>query len=254
MPSAATLPVNQALLTAAAGMRARIESLEVLSNNIANSSTHGYKADREFYRLFLSAYAKADPATLDTGVMPVVEATAIDFRQGPLEATKAPLDLALVGAAFFTVEGPAGPLFTRNGSFHTDAQGVLRTADGHAVLDSDGGAITLPPSREISVDVRGVVSAEGADIAQLGVVEFQNSQDLRKAGGSLFYAPAGVQPQPASRTAVRQGALEGTNVNVAEQAVRLISATRHFQMLTRIISLIGEDMDRGAIDTLGSTS
>jgi len=254
VPSALLFRVNQALLTAAAAMRARIESLEVLGNNIANSSTHGYKADQEFYRLFLTDYAKADPTTLDTGVMPVVEASSIDFRQGPLEATKAPLDLALVGPGFFSVEGPAGPLFTRNGSFHTDSQGVLRTAAGHVVLDVDGSRITLPPSREIAVDVHGVVSADGADIAQLAVVEFQNVQDLRKAGDSLFFAPSRVESQPAATTVVRQGALEGTNVDVAQQAVRLISATRHFQMLTRITSLIGEDMDRGAIDTLGSTS
>ena len=235
-------------------MRARIESLEVLGNNIANSSTHGYKADQEFYRLFLTDYAKADPSTSDTGVMPVVEASAIDFRQGPLEATKAPLDLALVGPGFFAVQGPAGPLFTRNGSFHTDAAGVLRTADGQTVLDADGSMITLPANQSISVDVGGAVSAGGTQIAQLGVVEFKNSQDLRKAGHSLFVAPAGLEPDPATRTAVRQGALESGNVDVAQQAVRLISATRHFQMLTRITSLIGQDMDQGAIDTLGSTS
>src|SRR5215467_721453 len=98
---------------AASGLRARMESLDLLANNIANASTGGYKADREFYSL----YAEADnPAT-----MPLIQKPYTDLSQGVLETTGNTLDFAISGKGFFAVQGPRGPMYTRNGNFRVDA-------------------------------------------------------------------------------------------------------------------------------------
>ena len=93
---------------AASGLRARMESLELLANNVANASTDGYKADREFYSLLYGAEAQdSDPLS----TMPVIERPWTDLSQGPLQVTGNSLDLALSGSGFFTVQGPQGPLY-----------------------------------------------------------------------------------------------------------------------------------------------
>src|SRR6476646_9639347 len=112
-------------ITAASGMRSRIEALDLLANNIANTGTAGYKSDREFYNLYTSA--EADTQT----TLPNVERNWIDFGQGILKETGSPLDVALAGRGFLTADSPNGPLYTRNGSLHLSTKGVLETVDGY---------------------------------------------------------------------------------------------------------------------------
>lgn len=245
--------MDQALLTAAAGMRAQLEALEVLGNNIANSSTTAYKADREFYRLFVTQFARADPRTGEVSWMPVTQASSTDFRQGPLESTNAPLDLALEGPGFFSVRAGDAEFYTRAGEFHTSAGGELVTANGMQVLDDGGAPIVIPPKGEIDVAENGLITVGGLSVARLGVVEVDQLASLVKAGANLYAAPPDAAPRAAAATRVRQGALESSNVNVAEAAVRLVSATRSFEMLRRVASLIDGEMTRRAIDTLGSS-
>src|SRR5689334_21559633 len=110
---------------AASGLRSRMESLEMLANNVANASSGGYKSDREFYSLYVAPEAAvAEPQA----TMPVIERPWTDFSQGLLSSTGNPLDLALTGKGFFSVDGPSGPLYTRNGSFRLAADGKLTTA------------------------------------------------------------------------------------------------------------------------------
>src|ERR1051325_1475953 len=123
--------------TAASGLRARMESLDLLANNIANTSTEGYKADREFYTLYTAPEAESDP----TASMPLIERPWIDFSQGTLHATGNPLDLALSGKGFFAVNGPSGVLYTRNGNFRLSASGVLETAEGYPLRGQNGKTI-----------------------------------------------------------------------------------------------------------------
>src|SRR5579883_654057 len=103
---------------AASGLRARMESLDMLANNMANASTAGYKADRELYSTYLSeeanVYGPDDPLTSH---LPVIERHWTDFSSGTLQATGKPLDFALSGKGFFVMQGPDGPLYSRNGSF-----------------------------------------------------------------------------------------------------------------------------------------
>src|SRR5690348_16225903 len=104
---------------AASGLRARMESLDLLADNVANAATGGYKADREFYTLYTA------PEAEDSNTMPLIEKPWIDLSQGLVHETGNPLDLALSGKGFFAVDGPSGPLYTRNGSFQLAADGRL---------------------------------------------------------------------------------------------------------------------------------
>ncbi len=234
-------------------MRAQMETLQVVGNNIANAGTHGYKADRDFYRLFLSAQAQADPLTGQISRMPLVQGSTIDFNQGAFIPTEAPLDVALSGPGFLVVEGPGGELYTRSGSLRRSASGVLETAEGFSVLDSQRSSITIPPNGKIEVGASGVISVDGLAVAELLLVEFEKGAGLSKVGNSYFRAGGGIIPQPAIETSLNQGKLEASNVNVAEEAVRLMLATRHFQMMRRVASLVGNELNGRAVEVLGAT-
>src|SRR5579883_3612686 len=115
---------------AAAGLQANMDSFDMLANNMANASTSGFKADREFYSSYLAPEAD-DLMNPTVGVSPVVQKQWTDFAQGTLQTTGNATDLALSGQGFFVVNGPNGPLYTRGGSFQFNSQGVLTTAEGY---------------------------------------------------------------------------------------------------------------------------
>ena len=234
-------------------MRAQIETLDLLSNNLANAATNGYKADQEFFRQFVTALAEPGARGGDVAWMPVVQGSVTDFQQGPIQATQAPLDVALSGPGFLVAEGPSGPLYTRSGSLTLSSQGELKTADGWPVLDPRGRPITLPRAGQIEISQAGVVSVDGVRFAQLGVVEFAGPPPLAKFGRNYFQAGASATPQPAASTLVYQGSLEGSNVSAPLAAVRLIQAGRHFQMLSRAASLVDSEMTGRAVQELGRT-
>jgi flagellar basal-body rod protein FlgF len=230
---------------AASGLRARMESLELLANNIANASTGGYKADREFYSLYAGDEAW-DPDAVAT--MPVIERPWVDQTQGVIHATGNPLDLALSGSGFFSVGGPNGPLYTRNGSFHMAADGKLITAEGYAVQGARGAPITLQPGRPVEILDDGTVKQDGAVVGQLEVADFTSTAGLTKQGANYFRVtdPA-VRPSTPGGTTIQQGKLEASNTGSAEAAVRLVNVMRQFEMLQKAVSL-GADMNRRAVE------
>jgi flagellar basal-body rod protein FlgF len=231
--------------TAASGLRARMESLDLLANNIANASTGGYKADREFYSLYIAPEAQDNnPAS----TMPVIEKPWIDLSQGVVHPTGSPLDVALSGKGFFSVQGPGGPLFTRNGNFSMAPDGKLVTSDGYAVLSAKGAPVTLQPSRPMEISTDGTVTQDGTVIGQLGVVDFTSTADLSKQGNNYFkVSDPGVRPTPSSGTTVEQGKLEASNTGSAEGAVRLIGIMRQFEMLQKAVS-VATEMNKRALD------
>jgi flagellar basal-body rod protein FlgF/flagellar basal-body rod protein FlgG len=246
------LAMDPSLLIAAAGLRAQMETLELLGNNIANLGTAGFKGDREFLRLFRTELAgQAGPG--EARWMPVVQGSAIDFSQGPLTPTENPLDIALSGSGFFVAAGADGArLYTRNGAFRLSSSGRLETAEGHAVLDGAGAPITLPRSGEIQVAETGMIRVNGLDLAQLGVVDFSRPSPLAKQGHSYFVAPPETLTAPAVGASVRQGFLEGSNVQAPLAAIQLIQANRQFEMLSRIAALVANEMNGRAVEQLGS--
>ncbi len=180
-----------------------MESLDLLANNVANASTGGYKADREFYSLYTSPEAAANGSS---STMPVIERPWVDHSQGNLHNTGNPLDVAISGKGFFAVNGPSGPLYTRNGNFRLAADGKLTTPDGYPVRDPRGTPLTLQSGRPIEISRDGTVTQDGAIIGKLQVVDFTSTAGLAKQGSNYFRStdPA-LKPAPATDASLQQG-------------------------------------------------
>ncbi|MGA2150153.1 MAG: flagellar basal-body rod protein FlgF [Bryobacteraceae bacterium] len=229
---------------AASGLRSRMESLDLVANNVANAATGGYKADREFYSLYVAPEADGDPDT----AMPVIERPWIDLSQGTLQTTGNALDVALAGSGFFTVAGPAGPLYTRNGNFRLAADGKLTTTEGYPLSGADGNPLTLAGSLPIDISADGTVRQDGNVIGQLQVVDFPGARGLRKHGTNYFrLTDPAVTPLAPAAVSVEQGKLESSNTGTAESAVRLVSIMRQFEMLQKAVSM-ANDMNKEAIE------
>ena len=233
---------------AASGLQARMDSLDLLANNLANASANGYKADREFYSTYLAPEAinSSDPAVGDA---PVVEKHWTDFAQGSLTNTSNPTDLALSGRGFFAVNGANGTLYTRNGSFQVSPQGALVAGEGYAVRLRGGQPLTLDPGAQLVVGADGTVSQNGAALGQLELDDFADPSLLEKASGTNFQSPdpQRVSPQAATNVQVVQGKIESSNASPTESAARMVMLLRHFEMLQRAVK-IGTDMNRQAVE------
>ncbi|MEJ7606023.1 MAG: flagellar basal-body rod protein FlgF [Bryobacteraceae bacterium] len=233
-------------VSVASGMRARLESLDMLANNVANAGTAGFKHDQEFYSLFLNAEAAASvgvPATL-----PVVEKAWTDFNQGILQTTGNPLDVALSGKGFFAVNGPAGPLYTRAGNFQQRPDGTVTSQEGYAVRLEGGAPLQLQGTAPLEVARDGSVKQNGNLLGRLQVAEIADSNLLSKQGATMFrLADSATSPVMAKNIDVQQGKLEQSNVSAAGSAVRLISVMRQFEGLQKALQ-IGAEMNRKAIE------
>jgi flagellar basal body rod protein FlgG len=227
---------------AASGLRARMESLDMLANNIANSSTGGYKADREFYSLYKAQ--EAEDAG-ESSVMPLIERHWTDLSQGAIQVTGNSLDVALSGKGFFAVNGPHGTLYTRNGSLTTSSGGTLTTAEGYSVRGAGGAALTLDPSLPVEISKDGTVQQASGVVGQMEVVDFADASALGKQGSNYFVAGPAARATVAG--GVEQGKLETSNTGAADAAVRLISVMRQFEMLQKAANL-ANDMNQKAID------
>jgi flagellar basal body rod protein FlgG len=230
---------------AASGLRAQMDSLDMLANNMANASTGGYKADREFHSIYVAPEAQAnDPLS----TMPVVQQGWTDWSQGLLHSTGNQLDLALSGNGFFSVDGPGGQLYTRNGNFRLGAGGKIVTSDGYAVRGASGASLTVQPSRPVDISSDGTVRQDGTVIGQLEVVDFSSTAGLAKHGNNYFrVSDPALRPTASSGSSVEQGKLEDSNTGTAEGAVGLIRVMRQFEMMQKAILLAG-DMNKQAIE------
>jgi len=230
-------------VAAASGMRSRMESLDLLANNIANASTSGFKSDGEFHALYTSADAGPDAPEL-----PVIEKRWTDFSQGTLTATGSPLDVAISGSGFFVARSPGGLLYTRNGSFRLSTGGLLQTQEGYPVLGSDGKPIQLDPGQTIEIGGDGAIHQGGAEVARLAVMECPDLDALSKHGNTYYSLDASAPAaRPAANAQVRQSALENANGQPAQAAVRLVGVLRQFEMLQRAMSLAAS-MNKQAIE------
>lgn len=224
-------------------MRARMESLDMLANNIANSGTVGFKSDKEFYSLYEQE-------------LPMIQQQWIDFSQGMLTPTGNALDLSLSGQGFFALNSPKGTIYTRTGQFQISKSNQLQTAEGYTLRDTknNGLPITVDPTQPIDIAKDGTVQQNGQTIAQIELGSVENpAQAMAKMGGAYFISmPMGKQI-PVPDTEVHQGALEQSNVPVADAAVRLVSIMRQFEMLQKALT-VGADMDKQAVEQVAKVS
>jgi flagellar basal body rod protein FlgG len=231
------------LIAAASGMKARMESLDMLANNIANSGTSGFKADREAF-------------TLLAADLPLIERHWTDFSQGTLLPTANPLDLALEGPGFFALNGPNGVVYTRSGHFEMNGARQLAAPGGFTLRnarDPQRGPIVVDPAVAVEIDREGVVRQAGVELGQIETASVPDAAEaLAKLGGSYFALLGGRTAAP-SRAELRQGTLEQSNVSPGEASVRLVSLLRQFEMLQRALSL-GAEMNRRAIEEVARVS
>jgi len=236
-------------ISVASGLRARIETLDMLANNLANAVTNGFKADREFYGLYVSpdAEAAADGVSNVTTV-PVLEKSWTDFSQGLLVPTGNKLDLALSGKGFFAANGSSGPLYTRNGNFRLSPSGAFVTAEGYPLQTEDGKTIQSKSDSPLDVDSVGEVHQDGQVLGKLRIVDFPANAEVVKQGSAYFrLTDPTIKLAPAATAQVEQGKIESSNVVAAQSAVRLVGVMRQFEMLQRAASL-NTDMNRRAVE------
>ncbi len=226
---------------------------DLLSNNVANVSTPGYKrevaSNQAFSDVLLSRQTPV-PSPLSTRIQDVVGQIGTgklltdfttDFAQGTLQTSGNEFDLA-TGRGFFAVQTPDGNTFyTRDGRFNRDAEGTLVTSHGYLVLNAQGGRITLP-AESVTVDADGVISREGQAIDQLQVRDFTPGQ-LSRAGEAFFSATgAGVQVAGG----VRQGVLELSNATLIDDLTTLLTVHRAYQANQTVLSKLDMTLDLAA--------
>lgn len=222
---------------AAAGALIQQVRLDILTNNLANVDTTGYKADIPVFRLPDSQTAQTSDTAAMPGMSPYtppLEAYT-NFAPGPLVKTGDDLDVALQGPGFFEVQAPDGARFTRKGNFVINAQGVLATTEGWPVLGKNG-PITIDGSR-VDINSDGDVSVDGNQVDTLRVVDFDQPGSLSKTSGTYFVPPQGVQGRVLGQgdVQVAQGFLETSNVNAIKTMTDLIETMRAFESYQRVI-------------------
>jgi flagellar basal-body rod protein FlgF len=237
--------MDQLLITAASGMKARMDSLDMLANNMANSGTAGFKADREFYNLYEQS-------------LPMVERQYTDHSQGQLLPTGNPLNIALNGKGFFALNAPSGVVYTRAGNFNVSSKNQLETGEGYTlrnVLDN-GKPITVDPKQQIDISKDGIVRQAGQDLGQIEIAQPASPSDTLKKLGSTYFALVdknAATPTAGAETEVLQGNLEQSNVPVGDSAVKLVSVMRQFEMMQKAINL-GTEMNKQAITDVAKPS
>ena len=241
------------LYTAASGMLSAMRRMEFVTNNLANAQTVGFKQDRSALSTFDEMMilqngpgtAGAQNSDLgELGMAAIAEEPMIDFTQGALQDSGRDLDMALEGPGFFTVETPDGLRYTRDGGFTRDALGRVTTSEGNPVLDDAGNTIEIPPGRLV-VGPDGTIVVEGQEVARFGLVEFSLDQPLRKVGSNQF-APRneGDVPAPSASTAVHQGFIESSNVDMAGAQTTMLELQRAYQASQKLIQYQDELVGR----------
>ena len=269
--------------TAASGMIAQQRRTELLTNNLANAETVGYKEDqasvRAFPEMLLNSYENekipveksfnisklSSVGSINTGVY--LQETIPSFAQGNIKETGHRTDLALIdgrlpidaesdeaGTVLFMVESANGTLYTRNGNFTLDGSGYLTTASGQYILDENGGRIRLR-SENFTVTPEGYIVEDGQQVARLGAAFSASPQgELIKEGDGLYRLngeelPSAYETEDVSFT-IRQGAVEQSNVDSSKTMTELMLAYRTFEANQKIIQAYDKSMDK-AVNEIG---
>ena len=240
--------MQNALTAAATGMLAQQLRIDTIANNLANVSTPGFKESRVAFRDLLyrgPAAGSSTAAGVAVGTGATVSSGSRDERQGVLQSTGRPTDLAIEGEGFFQVRRPDGTLaYTRAGNFQVDARGRLTTASGDLLVPP----ISLPRDGEPTVDPDGAVAVTRPDgtraqVGRIELVRFANPTGLAAVGDGLLVETASSGAPTAagaSAGAIRQGFLEGSNVSLMTEMTALIEAQRAFGILSKIVTASDE--------------
>jgi flagellar basal-body rod protein FlgG len=257
------------LYASAAGMLAEMKNMDVISNNIANINTSGFKKDTSIFRTFYDDAVNSynTPQTSlgtiiqnrDTNSLPVIEKTVVDFNDGVIKETGSILDIAIQGDGLFELQGTDGStLYTRAGSFKLNSNGEVVTATGHKLM-GEVGVIRLPENTEgsitanLNIDEEGNVTiGEAGILDKVSIFKFVDNSKLKKVGHSLFTNSerANVSDELFDGT-IHQGYIEISNVNPVEEMANMITTSRTFDAYHRIIRAIMDDTTDKTINLVG---
>ena len=246
--------MSSGLYAACTGLMARTEALDTIANNLANTSTPGFRANHNVFRSMLVTDNPDQMTTLNQDINDygVLAGTRVDTTQGALVTTNNDLDVAVQGSGYLVAKTASGDKYMRGGSLQVSTQGQLVTAAGDAVLGDNNAPIVIA-GQPVQIAGDGTISVDGAVTGRLKVVEFDSSVQMQSAGGSYYTAPAG-SAKAAKNTEVRQGMLEGSNVNPITSMMELISAQREVEGMRRALTSVGGEMDKTAVQDLPRVS
>jgi flagellar basal-body rod protein FlgF len=231
----------------------RTQALDTLANNLANSSTVGFRAEHNVFSSVLASAQGSTNSALNQSMntFGILSGTTFDQTQGAMQKTGNDLDVAIQGSGYLVVDTASGPVYTRNGAFQVSGDGQLTTAAGDPVMGESGPITVLPGKISISSD--GTISSKGAVSGKLKVVEFVPGTQLANIGNTYYSAPESAA-LPAVKSDVRQGMLESSNVNPVANMVELVSAQRATEMMQRAMSMFSSEIDKTASQDLPKVS
>lgn len=252
------------LYTAYSGMVNEQNRMDVLTNNLANAATTGYKKEGSTSRAFkdVTAYKIKDSSEapdiarriggMNMGVK--IGENYTDYAQGSFRITDNACDMAISGEGFFAVQftnkaGVTSTKYTRDGGFTLNKEGYLVTKDGDYVLGTDGNPVKLDPMQDILVEQDGTISQGGTRVAQVQVTDFEDYNYPEHYGENYYQPVEGATEQPANAK-VYSGYPEASNVQVVSEMVQMISVTRAYETNQKIIQTYDGSLDI-AVNQLG---
>jgi flagellar basal-body rod protein FlgF len=246
------LDMSTGIWAAAAGAVGQIAALDTASQNIANATTPGFRAEEAVFRQTLVKAVNKNTGTTSLRYA-ISRTTAPDFHAGQMVQTGRPLDAAISDdKSFFVVKTPQGDRYTRAGSFRMAVDGTLTTPDGYPVLASNHRPVkTDPRAGSISIDREGKLVTNGVQGQQLSLVTFQNLGGLERDGQVLFKARPDAGSPKASDTLLETQSVELSNANVVTGMTALVTTSRNFEMISKVIEAFGDIDKRAASGIMG---
>lgn len=229
---------------AATGMEVQRKKMDVITNNMTNVDTQGYKKEwlvsTTFDEVLIerrhdsTAANETGPFTFGTRIDEVF----VDFTQGSFEETGETTDIALAGEGFFVVSTPGGERLTRASAFDVDYNGYIVDSNGYYLLGQNG-PINVGTD-DFSINDRGGIIANGRNIDTIRVMTAADVNDLQKQGENLYYSESGYIAADAGRYAVKQGFVEGSNVNIAREMVDMMTVYRVYESNQKALQMVDE--------------
>ncbi len=214
------------LYSSVTGKKTGGQNLEIISRNLANINTAGFKKNMPAFRTFM------DDAESIQGTS--ISKIFIDHSQGSLKQTGNKLDMAINGKGYFAMESENGRKYTRSGHFLLNSEMEIVNSVGWRLLGG-GQALEVPKNvKEILVDGEGQIMVDGVRVGKVDVVDFENKDILKEAGDSSFIANDGSEGETSESYEIQQGFIENSNVSVIDEMVNMISNSRNFEGNSRI--------------------
>ncbi|MFP5478394.1 MAG: flagellar hook-basal body complex protein [Alphaproteobacteria bacterium] len=234
--------MDSALYTTLNRQSGLMREMGVVANNIANSSTTGFRREGVVFSEYVAALDQ-DPSLS----MAHASGRYVDLSQATLSQTGGAFDFAIQGEGFFLIETPQGERLTRAGSFSPSPEGELVTPDGYRLLDAGGAPIFVPPDAKVTLARDGTLSANGEPVAQVGLWLPADPLALRHQSGTLF---DGGELEPVENGQILQHMLEDSNVEPVSEIARMIEVQRAYELGQKFLDSEDERV-RGVIQALG---